>query len=152
MSNPATSVLSRARDTAHQRSILLKTCLVVFSAGAANFCVWFFFSDPLVVWIFGEKWREAIPVFHALAGLSIAYAIMYIPSTFLTAAKRFRTVGTVRFIGVLIFLSVLFAFQSTLRLEMVCYLLQTLFIGTGLVNACYASSLLRRNDPGNQQP
>ena len=124
LSNAATSGYARAENDSHRFRLLAKTCALVFAFGIANFFVWWSFSDPLVPWIFGKQWVGAIPVFQALAPLSICYALRDIPSTFLLGQKRFRYFGTINLLSVVLFFGGILFMKGHLTIVTVAYILQ----------------------------
>jgi PST family polysaccharide transporter len=64
-----------------------KTALILFVGAALNWAVLWYFSDPLVPWVFGEQWRSAIPAFEAFSWMSMATAFHYLPMNFLLASS-----------------------------------------------------------------
>lgn len=124
LGNAATSGYARAKSESHRLRLLGKTCTLVFSFGIVNFIVWHWFSDPLVPWIFGNQWIGAIPVFQALAPLSICYALRDIPSTFLLGQKRFRLFGTLNLLSVIFFLGGIILMKGSLSTVIVAGILQ----------------------------
>lgn len=124
LGNAATSGYARAESESHRLRLLGKICALVFSFGLVNFAVWHWFSDPLVPWVFGNQWIGAIPVFQALAPLSICYALRDIPSTFLLGQKKFRLFGTLNLLSVILFLGGIFLLKGSLSIVIVAWILQ----------------------------
>jgi len=101
MTNATVRGIALQKDRKSKLRLMGKTSLLVLGGGVINFIVWFFFSDPLVPLIFGSHWSDAIPVFRAFAGLSLAYAVAYLPCTVLLAYEDFMTLALCRVIGLL---------------------------------------------------
>jgi O-antigen/teichoic acid export membrane protein len=145
LGNAATSAYARADNDIHRLRLLGKTCALVFSFGLVNFAIWHCFSDPLVPWIFGEQWIGAIPVFQALAPLSICYALRDIPSTFLLGQKKFRLFGMLNLLSVILFLVGIFLLKDRLSIVNVAWILQLSMAGSGVIAlGIIASRILRR--------
>lgn len=124
LSNAATSSYARANSESQRLRLLAKTCGLVFSLSALNFFVWHYFADPLVPFIFGKQWVGAIPVFEALASLSICYGLRDIPSTFLLGKKKYRFFGLLNVISATLFLGGVFLLKGKLSIVLVAYILQ----------------------------
>jgi O-antigen/teichoic acid export membrane protein len=133
LSNVTVSALARTKTVQAKKNLFLKTAIVVLGAGAINAAVLFFYSDPLVVWIFGEQWRDAIPIFRDFAPLSLCWAILYLPVVLLFASKRFRVTGIVRLIACVILGLSLFLGQASLTIHQIAILIQALIVLQGLV-------------------
>lgn len=106
MTNAAVVGLSKQSSPRRRNRLFFKTCFIVFAGAVANWAVWWWFSDPLVVWIFGAQWAGAIEGFEAFSWLSLAYGIVYLPSTMLLAKQRYRELSLSR-LGGLILLAIL---------------------------------------------
>lgn len=64
-----------------------KTASILFAGALLNWAVLWYFSDPLVPWVFGNQWRSAIPAFEAFSWMSMATAFHYLPMNFLLASS-----------------------------------------------------------------
>lgn len=124
MHNAAVSSLARAKSSLEQKRILVKTYAVVLTASILNFIPWFFFSESLVPFIFGNQWIDAIPVFKAFATLALGYCLMQIPATYLLATKRYWIVGSTRLASTLIFLTCLFIYKDKISIVGMAVFLQ----------------------------
>ena len=103
LASPTVSALTRAPDNRAQRALMIKAATLLLTAGLANFCVWWFFSNPLVPWLFGPQWQNAIPVFEAMAPLSLALSFAYLPTTLAIAHRAYARLATIRVISLLAF-------------------------------------------------
>jgi O-antigen/teichoic acid export membrane protein len=128
VTNPTVAALARAETLAAKRRLLGKTLGILLVAGSANAFAWWFFADPLVVWIFGEPWRPSIPLFRAFAGFSLCGALFWLPVAILFAHRRFHEVALVRGVGALVFLAIFVFFIHSLSLEAVCWLVQGMLL------------------------
>lgn len=133
MRNPTMVAFSRAKTWAETRRLLAKTTIFLSVGGVLNFLGLFYLADPLVVWVFGEQWRPAIPLFRALAGFSLSSALFWIPLNLLFAHRRYRAVAVVRILGGAMLVAILFGFASSMTLERICWLVQLLLLAQGAV-------------------
>ena len=83
-------------------TIARKTGLLLFGGALANWAVLWWFSDPLVPWLFGEQWRGAIPAFQAFSWLGLAMALHYSPMNFLLANEANAQVAAAKGAGLLV--------------------------------------------------
>ena len=77
--------------------------MVMGIGSTLNWVVLYFFSDPLVVWVFGPKWASAIPVFQAFGCLSLAYTAYNLSAAILLAREAYRALAVGRLAGLLFF-------------------------------------------------
>lgn len=96
ITNPTVSALARAEEKSVKAIILLRTGVVLLVAGILNYILFACFSDPVVPWVFGTQWREAIPLFEAFAPLTLATVAAHLPTTLLLAQKRYTCLAVVR--------------------------------------------------------
>jgi len=83
-------------------TIARKTGLLLFGGALANWAVLWWFSDPLVPWLFGDQWRGAIPAFQAFSWLGLAMALHYSPMNFLLANEANTQVAVAKGAGLLV--------------------------------------------------
>lgn len=126
MANATVVGLAKQTSAKERNRLFFKTSAIVFAGAIANWAVWWWFSDPLVVWIFGNQWAGAIECFEAFSWLSLAYGIVYLPSTLLLAKRRYRELALCRLGGLL------------LLVVLLCYL----YLGAGVTAARVAYSFL----------
>lgn len=138
LTNVTVSALARAETIQAKRNLFMKTAVLVLTGGVINTVALFFYSDPLIIWIFGDQWREAIPIFQAFAPFSLCLAILYLPIVLLFAAKRFKVAGVIRLIGCVILVTVLFFGQQLLTVHRVAIFVQSLMLVQGLVLMIFA--------------
>lgn len=103
MTNATVVALKGQKDPAHRIQALARMSAIMGAGALANWAVLYFFSDPLVVWIFGAHWAGAIPVFEAFGWLSLAYTLYHLPATLLFALDAYRSLALVRLGGLLVF-------------------------------------------------
>ena len=100
----ATVVALKAQNGARQQfQTILKISMVMGIGSTLNWVVLYFFSDPLVVWVFGPKWASAIPVFQAFGCLSLAYTAYNVSAAILLAREAYRALAVGRLAGLLFF-------------------------------------------------
>lgn len=124
-----------------------KTSLLVVTGAVLNFILWWFFADPLVPLIFGSHWRDAIPVFETFAGLSLAYAIAYLPCAVLLAFKDFMTLALCRIVGLAVMgvvLGVMILNSSRVTASDVAIVFCGMLLLTGMLMLVRAIRLLQR--------
>lgn len=138
MTNASVVALKVQNDGSKRARQLGKISILLASGSLINAAILHFFSDPLVVWIFGEHWRDAIPTFQAFAWLSLAYALYSVPATFLLTLEDFRSLALGRLIGVFSFVALLSwpaACQNHLSTEGVAYSLCAALAFSGVIMA-----------------
>jgi len=108
MANATVVGLAKQTSVKERNRLFFKTSSIVFSGAIANWALWWWFSDPLVVWIFGSQWAGAIECFEAFSWLSLAYGIVYLPSTMLLAKRRYRELALGRLGGLILLIVLLF--------------------------------------------
>jgi O-antigen/teichoic acid export membrane protein len=92
-----------------QLAIVWKTSLLLFAGAAVNWAVLWWFSDPIVPWLFGRQWTDAIPAFQAFSWLGLASALQFIPMNFLLASEAHRQVAAGKAAGLAAILAALAA-------------------------------------------
>ncbi|MEM7392576.1 MAG: oligosaccharide flippase family protein [Verrucomicrobiota bacterium] len=145
INNPTIAALARQPELKARMRLLLKTSVIVFAGGSANFVLWRYFSDPLVVWIFGAHWAGSIPYFEAFAGIALCHGFFRIPLVLLCAHKEFASIGVVRLFGSGFLLIYLLNWASVENLIAIAYLLQAILIVQGLALYVKAWQVERRN-------
>ena len=106
----ASVVAMRQQSTMRRMlAVVWKTSLLLFSGAVLNWAVLWWFSDPIVPWLFGDQWRGAIPVFQAFSWLGFAMAIHYLPMNFLMANEAHPQVAAGKAAGLLALLTALAA-------------------------------------------
>ncbi len=90
-------------------TIVWKTSILLFTGAALNWAVLWWFSDPVVPWLFGRQWTDAIPAFQAFSWLGLAIALQYIPMNFLLANEAYYQVAAGKAAGLLALLAALAA-------------------------------------------
>lgn len=135
----ASVVALRGRAGQHaMRAILAKLAAVMLVGATVNGLVLHYFSDPLVVWIFGPQWADSIPVFKAFAWLGLAYVFHYLPMNVLLAKDAFRALAVGRVAGLLLFCGVLWYLQCRgggMTGTSVAYAFSFAMAATGLLSA-----------------
>ena len=113
LANATVVGLAKQTSVRDRNRLFLKTSFIVFTGAVANWAVWWWFSDPLVVWIFGNQWAGAIECFEAFSWLSLAYGIVYLPTTMLLAKRRYRDLALCRLGGLILFMILLYCLYLT---------------------------------------
>jgi len=131
LTNPTVASLTRASDSCAQRQVLAKSAFLLLIAGSANFVLWWFFSDPLVPLLFGSQWKSAIPVFEAMAPLSLAISIAYLPTTFAMARRAYSTLAIVRLTTLVFFIVTAFMLRGEMSAVLMAWLLQIVLVAQG---------------------
>lgn len=131
VTNPTITALNRAPNAKAKMRLLGRMSLLLLVAGAANFAVLWWFSDPLVPWVFGPQWREAIPVFKAFAPLSLVIAMAYLPTTVLLARRGYLELGITRALALVLFCVGAFVAGSRFDATMAAWLFQAALVLQG---------------------
>ncbi len=105
LTNASVVAMRQQADMRRQLTVLLKTSLLLFGGAAVNWAVLWWFSDPIVPWLFGRQWTDAIPAFQAFSWLGLAYALQFIPMNFLLANEANRQVAAGKAFGLLALLA-----------------------------------------------
>lgn len=132
LAGPTISALTRSAQVKDRCSLVRKSSLLLGGAGVANFIVWWFFSKPLVPWIFGPQWANAIPVFEAMAPLSLAMSVAYLPTTMAIAQRAYGRLALARGVTLVGFLSVALWLGARMSAVTMAWLLQTTLMAQGL--------------------
>lgn len=109
LTNASVVAMRQQADMRRQLTILWKTSLLLFGGAAVNWAVLWWFSDPIVPWLFGRQWVDAIPAFQAFSWLGLASALQYIPMNFLLANEAHRQVAAGKAAGLAAILAALAA-------------------------------------------
>jgi lipopolysaccharide exporter len=117
MTNATVVALKTQKDSVRRFRMLTKMSAVMGAGAMLNWAVLYFFSDPLVVWVFGAHWAGAIPVFQAFGWLSLAYTLYHLPATLLFALDAYRSLALVRLCGLLIFVFLVWIRTATSTLS-----------------------------------
>jgi lipopolysaccharide exporter len=153
LSNAAVASYVHAPSLEARRSILWKSSLLLFVAGSLNFLAFRWLSEPLVPLIFGKQWTSAIPVFEALAPLSLCMAFASVPPTLLLADHRYRALATCRVVALGAFLLAAFFWRQSLDAVTMAVLFQAglvllgFLLTTSLFVSRKATSLQRIAQP-----
>lgn len=107
LTNASVVAMRQQADMRRQLTILWKTSLLLFGGAAVNWAVLWWFSDPIVPWLFGRQWTDAIPAFQAFSWLGIASALQFIPMNFLLANEAHRQVAAGKVAGLVAILAAL---------------------------------------------
>jgi O-antigen/teichoic acid export membrane protein len=133
LAGPTISALTRTTQSAARLKLISKSAILLGAAGMGNFVVWWFFSKPLVPWIFGEQWINAIPIFEAMAPLSLAMAAAYLPTAVAIALRAYGKVAFARIISLVGFLSATLLLHAQISAVLMAWLLQATLVAQGLL-------------------
>lgn len=138
LTNATISGLTRAADGKHRRWLLIKCAALLAVGGLLNFAVFWWFSADFVPWIFGPQWVSAIPVFEAMAPLSLVISFAYLPTCVILAKRRYRLLAATRIATLVAFLACALWLGSDLNAVKMAWLLQGALIlqGSLLIFAC----------------
>jgi teichuronic acid exporter len=103
LSHPSILSFTRAESGKQVIKILASNSLVLVIGSTASFILFYFFSDPLVPFVFGNQWAPAIPVFQAFAPINFCIAFFFLPQNFLHARRAYAFTAWAR-LGALAFL------------------------------------------------
>ncbi len=142
--NPTIAALGRTPDWNSKKKLLVNHLRILVPAAVANAAFWYFFSDPVVPFVFGPQWESAIPVFQAMSSLSLCMAAYYLPAAFLFHCKDFLALGLIRCsVVILMVLSALFIGQR-LEATTMALLLQLSLILTGILLVARGAAIVRK--------
>jgi O-antigen/teichoic acid export membrane protein len=133
LAGPTISALTRTTQADDRLRLILKSAILLGAAGLGNFVVWRFFSKPLVPWIFGEQWINAIPVFEAMAPLSLCMAAAYLPTAVAIALRAYGELAVVRIVSLVGFLSATLLLHAQISAVLMAWLLQATLVAQGLL-------------------
>jgi len=145
LTNATVASLTRASDDFAQRLVLAKSAFLLLIAGSANFVFWWFFSDPLVPLLFGPQWKSAIPVFEAMAPLSLAISIAYLPTTFAMARRAYNILAATRVTTLALFVVTAFMLRGQMSAVLMAWLLQFVLVAQGALLFMFLMVLSRRS-------
>jgi O-antigen/teichoic acid export membrane protein len=109
LTNASVVAMRQQGTMRRQLAIVWKTSLLLFAGAAVNWAVLWWFSDPIVPWLVGRQWTDAIPAFQAFSWLGLASALQFIPMNFLLANEAHPQVATGKAAGLLALLAALAA-------------------------------------------
>ena len=109
LTNASVVAMRQQADMRRQLTVLWKTSLLLFVGAAVNWAVLWWFSDPIVPWLFGQQWADAIPAFQAFSWLGLASALQFIPMNFLLANEAHHQVAAGKAAGLAAILAALAA-------------------------------------------
>lgn len=122
------------KENASRKIIFFKMLFIMLAGAIVNWVILYFFSDPLIVWVFGPHWAGSIPVFEAFAWLSLAYVFYYLPMNMLLALDAYPPLAIARITGLLVFCLLLlwFSAHGGLTAVSVAYMLSWAMVLTGI--------------------
>lgn len=143
LSNPTVVGFARCETAASRLRLLGRTAIILFAGTTINWVVLFFFSRPIVLFLFGPQWEDSVPIFQAFASLSLAYAIAYLPITAMYAQKRYKEIAITRGCLLFMFVVVLVTFRASLSPVMVAWLVEGMFVLQGIILLLFTRSFFR---------
>jgi PST family polysaccharide transporter len=133
LTNPAVAALTHASGPEARRALIIKSGAMLLIGSFVNFAIFWWFSDPLVTWIFGPQWESAIPVFEAMATLSVAISIGYLPTAVAIAKRAYSHMAIVRAVTLVAFLAAALMLGSRMTAVSMAWLLQLTLVVQGLL-------------------
>lgn len=133
LANPTVTALARASHQKARMQLVLRSGVLLAIAGIVNFVLLWFFADPLVPFLFGPQWREAIPVFQAMAPLGLAISFSHLPITFLLAQRRYVTLAIARICVVSSFIIACILRMDHLNAVFMAWLVQIMLFIQGVI-------------------
>ncbi len=109
LTNASVVAIKQQASMRRKLAVVWKTSLLLFTGAAVNWAVLWWFSDPIVPWLFGRQWEDAIPAFQAFSWLGLASALQFIPMNFLLANEAHTRVAAGKAAGLLALLAALAA-------------------------------------------
>lgn len=124
--------------------LALRMGIVMLIGALANWAVLWYFSDPIVPWLFGPQWEDAIPAFKAFSFLSIATAVHYLPMNFLLANNANQKMAAGKIIGFISLLFILFflILNNSINEISVAYAFSLSMFISGLSNFIFSLSVI----------
>lgn len=108
VSNPTIAALANQPEKKSRNRILLKSGIMLVSGGILNFIILFCFSKTLVPFVFGEQWRNAIPVFEAVSPMSLILGVANLAIALAMSKGMYTEVALSRIICAFVFLACCF--------------------------------------------
>jgi len=109
LTNASVVSMRQKAEMREKLNIVWKTSLLLFAGAAVNWAVLWWFSDPIVPWLFGRQWTDAVPAFQAFSWIGLAIALQYIPMNFLLANEAHFQVAVGKATGLFCLLAALAA-------------------------------------------
>ena len=104
LTNPTVAALVHAGNDTGRRRLLTKSAGLLLAGGILNWILLWWFSAPIVPALFGPQWRSAIPVFEAMAPMSLAMSFAYLPTALALASRNYNTLAAARVVSLTAFL------------------------------------------------
>lgn len=149
ISTPTVVGLANAQSAAARRRLFWRTAAILGATGFLNWALLWFFSEPLVVFIFGAQWIPSVPIFEAFAGLSLCYSIAWLPVAAMLAARRYRALALVRLATIALLITLLWINRDHAVATSVAWSMQIAFVFQGVVLLIWSWSFL--NPPHSSQ-
>ena len=147
LTNPTVTALARSPDSAAQKKLLLRTSAILAVGGLANFALWWWFADPIVPLLFGKQWREAIPVFQAMAPMGLVISFAYLPTTVLLVQRRYALLAWGRVFILLVFVAGTLAMAHYLDAVRMAWLFQVALVVQGIF--FLLSAMMKNSNPSD---
>ncbi len=152
VTNPTVVGFVRCKTGHARRRLFVRTASIVVAGGLLNWGVFFFFAHPIILFVFGPKWEDAVPIFKAFASLSLAYAVAFLPTTAMVAVQRYREIALIRVSFAALFVGVLFLLPGTRTPVAIAWLVQATWVLQGLAMFLCCRSLLVGGDVSSVGP
>ena len=137
LTNATIASLTNARDRAARRTLLTKSGAILSVAGLVNFVLWWFFSASIVPLLFGLQWESAVPVFEAMAPLSLAITAAYLPATLAMATRAYTILAVARGVSLILFFSTSLIYGKQMDAVLMSWLLQATLVIQGIMTGLF---------------
>lgn len=132
LTNPTVAALTRAEGSRQRRALIVKSASLLLAGSLINFIVLWGFSDPLVPLVFGPQWTSAIPVFEAMAPLSLVLSIAYLPVAGALAERAYTRIAVSRLLVLAVFVTGVLVFKESLNAPLMACMLQGALLLQGI--------------------
>ena len=143
LTNPTVAGLTHAADSRSCFRIVTKSAGLLAAGGLLNFAILWWFSAALVPWIFGPQWTPAVPVFEAMAPLSLVMSFAYLPTAVALARRAYTHLAAARMLSLIAFLACAVWLGPQLDAVKMAWLLQATLVLQGALLIAGRLALVR---------
>ncbi len=128
IATPMVAALANTETSEAKIQLLGKSSIMLFLGGLLNFVLLWWFSEPLVPMVFGHQWSDAVPVFKALAPLSLVASFSYLLVAISLAKREYTSLAIVRIMCLVGFLLSMFWLGPQIDAIKTAWIIQLFFL------------------------
>ncbi len=144
--NPSVVALSKMSSVQEKTIYVKKIVLISVTGGILNFLFWFFGASWFVVFLFGEQWYGAIPIFKAFSSFGLLQSIYGISRVLCLSQRQYMFLGILSFICFLSLSITFFTLKQLFSMNLIycAYLVQFFLLIESIIIWIYAYNKVLR--------